>query len=62
MVSAADLLTLRRGDSIYEGHPTPRIPFVDTATGSLGQGLSFGLGMAIAQAADPYGADVRDDG
>lgn len=56
VVSAADLLTLRRGDSIYEGHPTPRIPFVDTATGSLGQGLSFGLGMAIAQAADPYGA------
>ncbi|MFN8105531.1 MAG: transketolase [Acidimicrobiia bacterium] len=56
VVSQDDLLTLRRGDSIYEGHPTPRIPFVDTATGSLGQGLSFGLGMAIAQADDGWGA------
>lgn len=56
VVSRADLLTLRRGDSIYEGHPTPRIPFVDVATGSLGQGLSFGLGMAIAQDSDGYGA------
>lgn len=56
VVSQEDLLTLRRVDSIYEGHPTPRIPFVDTATGSLGQGLSFGLGMAIAQAADGFGA------
>ncbi len=42
-----DLLTLRRSDSIYEGHPTPRIPFVDVATGSLGQGLSAGVGMAL---------------
>lgn len=55
-LTQADLMTLREGDSIYEGHPTPRIPFVDVATGSLGQGLSFGLGMAVAQAADGYGA------
>src|SRR5262249_18457125 len=34
------LLTLRRIDSDLEGHPTPRLPFVDVATGSLGQGLS----------------------
>lgn len=41
------LLTLRRLDSDLEGHPTPRLPFVDAATGSLGQGLSVGLGIAI---------------
>src|SRR5665213_4293985 len=41
------LLTLRKIDSDFEGHPTPRLPFVDVATGSLGQGLSVGAGMAI---------------
>jgi transketolase len=41
------LLTLRRLDSDFEGHPTPRLPFVDVATGSLGQGLSAALGMAV---------------
>jgi transketolase len=40
------LLTLRRLDSDLEGHPTPRLPFVDVATGSLGQGLPAGIGMA----------------
>ncbi|HEY2385139.1 MAG TPA: transketolase [Terriglobia bacterium] len=43
-----DLLTLRKIDSNLEGHPTPRMPWVDVATGSLGQGLSAGLGMALA--------------
>src|SRR5204863_4734469 len=43
-----DLLTLRRIDSKLEGHPTPRMPWVDVATGSLGQGLSAGLGNALA--------------
>jgi transketolase len=43
-----DLLTLRRLDSDLEGHPTPRMPWVDVATGSLGQGLSAGLGNALA--------------
>lgn len=43
-----DLMTLRRIDSELEGHPTPRSRFVDLATGSLGQGLSCGLGMAVA--------------
>ncbi len=42
-----DLLMLRRIDSDLEGHPTPRLPFVDVATGSLGQGLSAGVGIAL---------------
>lgn len=43
----AALLRLRRIDSDLEGHPTPRLPFVDVATGSLGQGLAVGVGMAL---------------
>jgi transketolase len=46
------LLTLRKLDSDLEGHPTPRLPFVDVATGSLGQGLSVGVGMALAARLD----------
>ncbi len=42
------LLTLRQLSSDLEGHPTPRLPFVDVATGSLGQGLPVGLGIALA--------------
>src|SRR5947208_10004143 len=42
-----ELLTLRRLDSELEGHPTPRLPFVDVATGSLGQGLAVGVGIAL---------------
>jgi transketolase len=41
------LLTLRNLTSDLEGHPTPRIPWVGAATGSLGQGLSVGVGMAL---------------
>ncbi len=41
------LLTLREFSSELEGHPTPRVPGVDAATGSLGQGLSVGVGLAI---------------
>ena len=41
------LLTLRRMDSDLEGHPTPELPFVAVPTGSLGQGLAVGLGMAL---------------
>ena len=44
----ADLLKLREFSSDLEGHPTPRLPFVDVATGSLGQGLSAACGMAYA--------------
>ena len=42
------LLNLRKIDSDLEGHPTPRNPLVDVATGSLGQGLSIAVGMALA--------------
>jgi transketolase len=45
---ADDLLKLRKFGSDLEGHPTPRLSFVDVATGSLGQGLSVGVGMALA--------------
>jgi transketolase len=45
--SREQLLGLRKIDSNFEGHPTPRLPFVDVATGSLGQGLPVGAGMAM---------------
>ncbi|MDF0643736.1 MAG: transketolase [Nitrospira sp.] len=44
---AAELLKLRTLTSDLEGHPTPRLPFVDMATGSLGQGLPVGVGIAL---------------
>jgi transketolase len=47
-ISEQELLTYRQFSSILEGHPTPRIPWVDVATGSLGQGLPYGVGMALA--------------
>jgi transketolase len=47
-VPISELLTLRRFDSDLEGHPTPRLAFADVATGSLGQGLGVGVGMALA--------------
>ena len=43
----SDLLKLRTLTSDLEGHPTPRLPFVDMATGSLGQGLPVGVGLAL---------------
>lgn len=46
-VSADELLTLRRFGSVFEGHPTPRFRYAEVATGSLGQGLSVGVGMAL---------------
>jgi len=46
------LLKLRTFGSDLEGHPTPRLPFVDVATGSLGQGLGVGCGMALAARLD----------
>jgi transketolase len=48
----SELLRLREFTSDFEGHPTPRLPFVDVATGSLGQGLSVGVGMALAARMD----------
>lgn len=43
----SELMTLRQIGSDLEGHPTPRLPFVDVATGSLGQGLPAGIGLAL---------------
>ena len=51
------LTSLRALDSDLEGHPTPRLPFVDVATGSLGQGLSAGVGLAMG--ARWLGTDAR---
>jgi transketolase len=49
---AEELARLRELASDLEGHPTPRLPFVDVATGSLGQGLSVGVGMALSARLD----------
>jgi transketolase len=43
----AELMNLRKIDSDLEGHPTPRLPFVDVATGSLGQGICAAIGSAL---------------
>jgi transketolase len=43
-----ELLTFRKLGSRLEGHPTPRIPPTDVATGSLGQGLPIAVGVALA--------------
>jgi transketolase len=43
----SELLTLRQFSSDLEGHPTPRLPFVDVATGSLGQGICAAVGIAL---------------
>src|SRR6187431_3297163 len=47
-VSDDELMHYREHGSMLEGHPTPLIPWVDVATGSLGQGLPIGIGMALA--------------
>jgi transketolase len=50
------LCTLRELSSNLEGHPTTELPFVDVATGSLGQGLAVGVGQAIAARLDGLSA------
>jgi transketolase len=52
-----ELLKLRTIGSDLEGHPTPRLPFVDVATGSLGQGLPAAIGIALN--ARRIGSDYR---
>ena len=47
-----DLMSLRKFTSVLEGHPTPRLPWVKLATGSLGQGLSAAAGIAYAKIKD----------
>jgi transketolase len=47
-LSEEEFLTYRQFGSRLEGHPTPALPWVDVATGSLGQGLPIGVGVALA--------------
>jgi len=47
-ITDEELLTFRKFGSRLEGHPAPIIPWVDVATGSLGQGLPIGVGVALA--------------
>ena len=51
IISRDDLLKLRRFDSDLEGHPTPRLPWVDVATGSLGQGICAASRHRVERAA-----------
>src|ERR1043166_8760383 len=53
----SELLKLRQIGSDLEGHPTPRLPFVDVATGSLGQGICAAIGTALN--ARRIGSDYR---
>lgn len=55
-IQKEELLTLRKFGSRLEGHPTMEFPFTEAATGSLGQGLSIGVGMALNAKIDklPY--------
>lgn len=46
-LSEDDMMTYRNFGSALEGHPTATFPYVDVATGSLGQGLSIGVGTAL---------------
>src|SRR5256712_2083193 len=48
VVSDDELLTFRKFGSRLEGHPTPILPWIDVATGSLGQGLPIAVGVALA--------------
>src|SRR5487761_624529 len=47
-ISDAEMMTFRKFGSRMQGHPTPEIPWVDVATGSLGQGLPISVGVALA--------------
>jgi len=49
-IDEAELLTFRQFGSRLQGHPTPEIPWVDVATGSLGQGLPISVGIALGAA------------
>jgi transketolase len=51
-VSEKELLSLRKFGSKLEGHPTMEFPYTEVPTGSLGQGLSVGLGMALNAKSD----------
>ena len=51
----AELKTLRRFGSAFEGHPVPKYKYAEAATGSLGQGLSVGAGLALVAKRESYG-------
>lgn len=55
-VSEAEMLSLRKFGSKLEGHPTMEFPYTEVPTGSLGQGLAIGVGMALNAKLDklPY--------
>jgi transketolase len=58
-ISEEEFMTYRQFGSRLEGHPVPVLPWVDVATGSLGQGLPIGVGMALAaRRLDQTGARV----
>jgi transketolase len=49
-----ELKTLRKFGSVFEGHPVPKFKYAEAATGSLGQGLSVGAGLALASKREGY--------
>ena len=51
-ITEEEMMTLRKFDSVLEGHPTKRFKYTEVPTGSLGQGLSAGLGMALSAKMD----------
>ncbi len=57
-LSFDELMTLRKFTSRLEGHPTPKFPYAEAATGSLGQGLSIGAGMAYFSKKSGFGNRV----
>jgi transketolase len=57
-IDDAELLSFREFGSRMQGHPTPELPWVDVATGSLGQGLPISVGIALA-ASRLEGSDLR---
>ena len=58
VIPISRLMTLRQFSSELEGHPTPLVPGVDAATGSLGQGLSVGAGLALGARLEKSAARV----
>jgi transketolase len=58
LISLEDLLSYRKFNSTLEGHPTPRFPYTLATTGSLGQGLGIGYGLAMANKIDNINKNI----